>query len=527
MFAAALAAQWAYVEVINDHYDRIARGQQILLTGAAPFRDFFDPGWLLTIYSSAAVQAVFGHRLLGEILLGTSFIAAGFACAAVLVRAATGSRAPAIVAVILLTIAQPRAYDYDKVFFYAFGLFACWRYAETPTRRAAMALAMTVVVGGLYRYDNGVYVGAAALVTLITMHWDDRALLARRLGVFIAVSLLVAAPAALFVATHGGIFDALRQVMSYARLEGKRTGIFLRPALRFELTTSAAAALVYWLLVLTPVVALIRLLSGALVGPSPTRQHLARGIAAVTLCGLSAVFVLRDPVRARYAAVAVPMMVLGAWMAGASGYKVRAVGRLRAAMVITLTVAVALTMASLSIWVEHLRKYLEPDTGRSVVGMFLYETGARWRWIAGPALDFHWMYGYLDRCTAPEDRVMVVGFQPQVPFHVHRAFAGGMVVFFGLHWTTPADQARIVHRLEQESVPIIITSKQDNLLARWPVVLEYVQREYELAGENSFERGSGRVFSVFVKRRFGRVATRDDQWGLPCFGVAGTRASGE
>ena len=54
---------------INDQFDRISRGRQIVQYNELPFRDFFDPGYFLTLFTSAAVQVLFGDNLLGEALL--------------------------------------------------------------------------------------------------------------------------------------------------------------------------------------------------------------------------------------------------------------------------------------------------------------------------------------------------------------------------------------------------------------------------------------------------------------------------
>ena len=432
------------------------------------------------------------------------FTAGGIALAAVLVHAACNSRRAALAAALLLVLAQPRAYDYDKVFFYAFGLFMCWSYADLPTRRAAVALAFTTAVAGLYRYDNGMYIAAAALVTMLTVHWPDVRLVGRRVTLFAMACLAASAPAALFIATHGGIPDAARQVAAYARVEYDRTRLRGRPRPAIDwnapllvveppapsasvlgrtrmlpgwLTRGNAEAFLYFLLVSLPVLAIVGLLWKAPVGTSMDRQVAARGLAAAALCGLACVFVLRDPVRARYAAVAVPGVVLAAWLLRDASGPLRGMRRrARAAGMITVGGTAALAMVMLSAWVERLEPLLTVDDEESRAARLLRERKEQWSWVIRSAPDKEWMYGYIARCTGPDDRVMVVDFQPQVPFFAGRGFAGGMLVFFGDHWSSAADQQRIVQRLQSESVPMVISRGADPL-GRWPTVLDYVRQE--------------------------------------------------
>ena len=65
------------LDLRNDQFGRISPGRQILTLGELPFRDFLDPGYFLTEFSSAAVQWLLGQNLLGELLLNALLIAAG------------------------------------------------------------------------------------------------------------------------------------------------------------------------------------------------------------------------------------------------------------------------------------------------------------------------------------------------------------------------------------------------------------------------------------------------------------------
>src|SRR5688572_27382369 len=82
----------------NDHFGRISPARQIAAYGELSFRDYLDPGYVLTEFASAAVQRLFGDNLLGEMLLTSSFVAGGAVAILLLVRRATGSWAVGVVA---------------------------------------------------------------------------------------------------------------------------------------------------------------------------------------------------------------------------------------------------------------------------------------------------------------------------------------------------------------------------------------------------------------------------------------------
>lgn len=228
---AFLAAWWVVAWIVtvatytftNDHFARISPARQIARFGELPARDFLEPGYVLTEFASAAVQLIFGDNLLGEILLTASCIATG----AVLTIALAGRFAPSRVSMLLIGIAvvlsQPRAYDFDKFFFYPLGILLCWRYAERPVPGRLWLLAACAVVAGMFRYDNGVFVFIAGLVAIVTSQWRVTPRLRRHVGVFCLASLACAIPYLVLLQLAGGIASATDQMVTYARREGART----------------------------------------------------------------------------------------------------------------------------------------------------------------------------------------------------------------------------------------------------------------------------------------------------------------
>lgn len=213
-------------EITNDHYDRISRGWQILNLGEVPHRDFFDPGYLLTLYSSAAALLVFGHNLLGELLLTSIFISAGRALAFLLAARASRSLLIAAIVTILMVATEPRLYNYDKVFFYALGLYLCWRYADQPTRTNIVLLGGLTGLAVLYRYDNGIYIAVAAVSLLGTMHWRQVRRGVRNGALYVVSGLTVVLAFAIFLLVNGALTNYFEQAVGYALKEGRRSGLF-------------------------------------------------------------------------------------------------------------------------------------------------------------------------------------------------------------------------------------------------------------------------------------------------------------
>jgi hypothetical protein len=229
------------LDIRNDQYYRISAARQILTFGELPFRDFLDPGYFLTEFSSAGVQWLFGENVVGELLLNAVFVATGCLCVCVLARRLAGRWLPALLAGLFALIALPRAYDYDKALFYPLGLLLIVRWLERPSPRRAAALAVTLVIAALYRYDNGVFLGLAALVGAIVACGRDWRRLANLALPAVVLAGTLCAPVLLFLQLHGGIGDAADQALTYGVREGARTRITSLPRLRGATSLIAVA----------------------------------------------------------------------------------------------------------------------------------------------------------------------------------------------------------------------------------------------------------------------------------------------
>ena len=106
----AVAFLWMLMSgaILDDHFNRLSRGWQIWVYGESPFVDFRDPGYYLTLYASAAMQALSGGSLLGEAVLDCTAIALAVVLTFLLVVEASQSLAVGLLAVALALGVAPR-----------------------------------------------------------------------------------------------------------------------------------------------------------------------------------------------------------------------------------------------------------------------------------------------------------------------------------------------------------------------------------------------------------------------------------
>jgi len=225
----ALAFCLRTMALLDDQFGRISPGRQIIVSGELPFRDFLDPGYFFAEFSSASVQWLFGENLLGELLLNAAFIATGCLLVCVVVRRLSGRMDLALATGTVALLTLPRAYDYDKVLSYPLGILMVLRWLELPRPGRLFGVSLTVVMASLYRYDNGVWLGIAAVAGATSMAWRQPRMMLGLAASLVLTSLVLSVPALLFVETHGGVRNAVDQALTYATREADRTRITALP----------------------------------------------------------------------------------------------------------------------------------------------------------------------------------------------------------------------------------------------------------------------------------------------------------
>jgi len=637
--------------LVNDHFDRIARGRQIAQYGELPFRDFFDPGYFLTLFSSAAVQGLFGDNLLGEALLNVLCFSVGFVLTFVLLIRITRSLPTAAVVTALVIAAGPRFYDYDKVLFYPLGIFLCWRYIDRTSPRDLIMLALGTAVAFWFRYDNGIYIACAAGVSLLVVHWGSRVTLAQRLGLYGAVVVVASLPCLMFLQVNGGVLEYVHQITSYAKREGRRTAVFRLP--RLEIDKSAPLAMIspprpagypitvrwvdgvsdaerseleqrfslvnpeydgertwsyrlenisaehvrgliedpsiedttsidrstarvtvseplgdklqrfvpilrvrvlpgmvsrdngvvflYYLFVAIPCLAVMVVWWNTVRHREELqwRPDTARVLSLAAMCVLIEAFILRDPVSARIGAVAPPIAILGAWIvvnvgarqpygthvattaaraAESGGWVSRMLTAHRVWALSRLIVLTSLCIGAITVWGNRL--------SNSRVTPTLFAERLKELAVSPPSeklLPTGRLAGlgqYAKACTGPNDRILATWFVPELYSYAARGFAGGMVVFFGGHWSETPFQQRILSRLRHQSVPIVFIemATYDDFRHAYELIDDYLRANYRIAGESNLgnpdtgEHG----YRVMVRKELTPSRTYE-RWQLPCF----------
>jgi hypothetical protein len=123
-----------------------------------------------------------------------------------------------------------------------------------------------------------------------------------------------------------------------------------------------------------------------------------------------------------------------------------------------------------------------------------------------------WIY----ECTHAEERVAVIGFEPQVFFLAERGFAGGLA-FYDLGWnSSQRAQALTIERWSRQRVPIILAmeSEWSSFSRDYPAVRAWIDRHYDSVTRSDF--GGGKTLTVMTGRTYAPAGRYGDS-GLPCF----------
>jgi hypothetical protein len=215
----------------EDHFRMMSQGRQVAAYGELPIRDFDDPGIFLQIFTSAALQSLFGHSFLAQVLFDVLIlsIAAGLTC---WLAGRAARSIPLGLTVTLLTVAMyPRLKQHQVVFLPVLGLFACWAYADRRSLPRLVILGIITALAFLLRHDLGVYVGVTVAATLLAVHWSEGfGILLRRGGVYAVSAALPLLPFLLFLQANGGVIQYFRAASDYIRSEANRQRAFTLPA---------------------------------------------------------------------------------------------------------------------------------------------------------------------------------------------------------------------------------------------------------------------------------------------------------
>ncbi len=527
MFLVALVWQFlTYNGFPNDHYFHVARARQMLL-GELPIRDFVDPGAPLQYVLSAASRWLFGDTAGPELLVVASGVAVGAAATVVCASWLARSTVIAIFVTVLEILASPRSYSYPKMLLY--GLAACVivGVAAQATRTRLVAAAVLTAVAFLMRHDHGVFIGVACAAAIV-LSASGVIEAGRRFGLFAAIVAVLLTPWAAWVQYYQGLIQYFQMGIAVSRREADISLLRDLPQLHPAdgLTTANVHAWLYYLFWILPI-ACLALAAWRRITRREQWPGESVAIAAIVILGvaLDATF-LRNPLETRLADATVPAALLGAWLLGLA-WRMKS----HPAVVVSARVmsAVVLVVTTVAIWrvgdvtnkldevgafeddLEHVRDHVSGLI--SVLTRPELDARKLPSRVSAGLVPF---LRYVDRCTAPTDRLLVSGPYPDVFVLGRRGFAGGHIAFLQAFYNSDADQQLTLTRLQRESVPFVILplDDQDAFSGSFPKILAHVIVAYDVLADIPVDGLKG--VRIMIDRARTRTGT-DAETGWPCF----------
>ena len=523
--------------IFNDHLGYLAMSRQVL-HGDLPIRDFLDHGTFLHVLLSAALQFVFGHRLLAEMLMCWAFIALGVVITHRLVLRVTGSRLASLLLMLPAVLLVPRPYSFPKAFLYPLGLLVIWRYVETPGARRLLVMGGVAALALMMRVDHGIVLLVAGVFTVALVHLPHGG---RRLAVPLATLLLgftaALLPFLVYVGATAGIaahFSTIWAFGRYAQRHGEswQTMVRLRALSVSDgwLAPGQALPFLYDAVVILSAMAGVRCLFAIL---QDLRKRGAVTLGTARLGAVTAVWflsvpmLLRDNFEVRLPDVAPVVVILAAFFlrlgwrspeaAETGGTAQRSVVRLVSGVVASwLVLAAFVFWCGVYYWAprqKDLREFREDHNA--------YFRGLAARLTLSPPLT-PWLPSRSDRapelaqyllaCTTPVDRLLTTWYAPDLFFLTDRAFAGNQWVYVSGFHDSPADQAEIVERLKRQHVPLVLVraGSRAGFWSAWPALTRYLDERYQ--PDVDFSDGT----TLYVDRQR-PIVERLTFRNLPCF----------
>ncbi len=117
---------------------------------------------------------------------------------------------------------------------------------------------------------------------------------------------------------------------------------------------------------------------------------------------------------------------------------------------------------------------------------------------------------FIDRCSAPDERVLVGGFGPELPVLSRRAFAGGLPDWIRGYYDHPEDIERARTQLGRERVAIAVMLDGGNAFASsWPAIAG----DLRARGLTRYDFPlDGHPVELWLRP----ATARDSDTGLPC-----------
>jgi hypothetical protein len=102
---------------------------------------------------------------------------------------------------------------------------------------------------------------------------------------------------------------------------------------------------------------------------------------------------------------------------------------------------------------------------------------------------------FIEHCVAPEERILIGGFGPELPVLAHRAFAGGLPDWIRGYYESPDDIARARAQLGRERVALaVMLDGGDVFTSAWPGVADELRMRGLVRYDMSLASGSVEVW---------------------------------
>jgi hypothetical protein len=529
----------AFAGFDNDHFLHFAYAKQVQ-AGERPLKDFDDlalqGAWPYPSYSvSATAQDVFGNTLRTEAVVTVGAVA--LAAATTFTAASLIAPIPlAALSTMFTVFVAPTLYNYPKVLMLSGSALLIVLYARAPGAARVALLSVLTALAFVFRHDYAVYVGVGTCAAFAAAGSTWRTAVRHAL-LYLALTAALLVPSLTYIQRHVGLVSHVRDSLAMSRSEAARTqldwptvsladanGGALTPASFLLLEQNAVAWLYYLVLALPGLLMLALWLT-----PSDRRppEMRAPALALAVALMFANPLLLRGNVAVRLGDIgplyAVVLALVLGLMCGRSPREPRWrwLSRLvPSAIVLAGTVVAVWTVGYVGTQLATAGLSVSARATRLRAEQLWHELDAlpAAYWSEAHPTPFIRAVQYVNRCTAPNDRVLVMPYWPELLPLADRRFAGGRTSVLPGFLTTDTHQERIVRRWKQQSVPLVLTDEEEIYDAKYkpavPLLDYYLSERYVFAGR--LHVGGEATLRVFVDRTRLPAGTFGDT-GLPCF----------
>jgi hypothetical protein len=345
----------------------------------------------------------------------------------------------------------------------------------------------------------------------------------RQLAWFAGIMVLVSLPYLVYIGINGGVTRYLVQGLRFSAAEAAENGLVVPPFGVGEGIEANAEAFLFLLFYLIPVVAAVVL---AVRWRSSGDEAMLASVAPLVVIALMVDRgFLRDELSTRLADAIVPAVLLSAWLAGQIRFASSAAARglLRTGALVFLGI-VTFTVVTVGGTVEQLNRASLFGGLRRMPERFaertaeLHDRFDTREMPTGPARILVPFFRYVDRCTTPDQRILVPGFIPEVPVHAGLRFAGGRSTILPGYLDAPDERQEVLAAVERQDVPfMIVTSRsKDAVWKSYPELAGFIDTHFVPLASYRI----GEDASVLVDVRVNRTLERrglDPETGWPCY----------